>query len=66
MRDTPVLDAPTLNQVDPDVARYEHMPIEQVRAELREHDIDSAPTVAAVTRLIEAALAARPVPKKRR
>jgi hypothetical protein len=66
MRANPVLDDPTLNQVDPDVARYERMPIEEVRAELREHDIDPAPTVAAVTRLIETALAARSDPKKRR
>ena len=60
--------APTLEKpdTDPDVARYERMPIEQVRKELQEHNIDPAPTVAAVTRLIEAALAARPDTQKRR
>jgi hypothetical protein len=61
-----VLEPSTSEQIDPDVARYEHMPIELVRKELRDNNIDPAPTIAAVTRLIEAALAARPNPKKRR
>jgi hypothetical protein len=61
----PVLEPPTLNKTDPDVARYEHMPIELVRRELQKHNIDPAPTIAEVTRLVEAALAARPDPKKR-
>ena len=62
-----VLDDPTTSEeIDPDVERYERMPIQQVRKELQEHGIDPAPTVAAVNRLIESALAARRDPKKKR
>lgn len=48
------------------IAEYEHMDIKKVRAELKEANIDPAPTIAAVTRLIEDALATSGEPKKKR
>jgi beta-lactam-binding protein with PASTA domain len=51
---------------DMEVALYETMPIEQVKAELKQAGIDSGPTIAAVTRLIESTLASRQDAKKRR
>jgi len=37
---------------DPEIARYESMPIEQVNAELHEHGIDPKQTIAAVADLL--------------
>jgi hypothetical protein len=58
---------PTVSEdMDPEVALYETMPIEQVKEELKQAGIDSAPTIAAVTRLIESTLASHQDPRKRR
>jgi hypothetical protein len=46
-------------ELDPAVAVYEKKPIEEIRAELRAHGIDPAPTIAAVKALIIDALRRR-------
>jgi len=66
MSELNILDEPVFEDMDPEVARYENMPMSQVKRELREHGIDPAPTVAAVTRLIESSLTDRQDPEKRR
>ena len=43
---------------DPDIERYETMPISKVRQELRSHGINPAPTIQVVNRLVTSALAA--------
>lgn len=56
----------TSEDLDPEIARYENMPIADVRKELRQHGIDPAETVAAVTSLIESTLAGSAQTKSRR
>jgi len=60
----PVLDEPMSDEMDPDVARYENMPIKDVKKELKKYDLDPQPTIDAVNNLIESALANRPAKKR--
>jgi len=41
------------------ISRYADMPLEQVDKELRDKEIDPAPTIAKVKKLVQAKLAAR-------
>ena len=61
----PVLAPVNPETIDADISQYEHMPIAQVKKELREHGIESEPTVTAVKRMVETALAARNGSKKK-
>ncbi|HWS73015.1 MAG TPA: hypothetical protein VN605_12925 [Thermoanaerobaculia bacterium] len=55
-----------LDEIDSEVALYEHMSAEEVAAELQEHGIDPRPTIDAVTRLVRSSVAEwAPAGKKR-
>lgn len=51
--DVSVLDKSEGLAIDPDIARYEQMPINQINRELRAHGIDAARTIADVKRFVK-------------